>query len=151
MQEKKTITDLSIIAFYYLLWVGKYTHHRVNNKRRTKQFRLRDIALWHNDQLLDPNLPEAFLIAHCTAATLSISNQKNRRRARTIHQKAIHLNYCPVRAVICRVKHILLYTTNQDAIIGTFFTPTYPQGTGVTTAKINKAIKNTVKMLNLTG
>ena len=83
------------------------------------------------------------------AATLSISNQKNGRRVQAIHQEAIHLKHCPVRAVICRVKHILLHTTNQDTIIGTFFTPTYPQGTGVTVAKINKTIKNTVKMLNL--
>ena len=76
-QEKQAITDLSIIVLYYLLRVGKHTCHKVKDKRRTKQFRVKDITLWHNDQLLSPNLPENFLLTHCTAATLSISNLKN--------------------------------------------------------------------------
>ena len=46
------------------------------------------------------------------------------------------------------MKHILLHKNNQDTIIGTFFTPTYPQGKGVTAAKMNKT-KNTVQMLDL--
>ena len=46
------------------------------------------------------------------------------------------------------MKHILLHTTNQDTIIGTFFTPTYPQGKSVTAAKMNKAIKYAVKILD---
>ena len=148
-QETQAIADLSIIAFYYLLQVGEYTRHRVKDKRRTKQFRVKDIALWHNDELLDSNLPEHFLITHCTAETLSISNQKNGRRAQTIHQEAIYLRHCPVRAVIRRVKHILLHTTNQDTIIGTIFTPTNPQGKSVTASKMNKAVKHAVKFLDL--
>ena len=44
-QEKQAIADLSIIAFYYLLWVGEYTCHKVKDKRQTKQFRVKDIAL----------------------------------------------------------------------------------------------------------
>ena len=55
-QEKQAIADLSIIAFYYLVRVGEYTCHRVKDKRQTKQFRVKDIALWHNDRLLDPLL-----------------------------------------------------------------------------------------------
>ena len=47
------------------------------------------------------------------------------------------------------MKHILLHTTNQDTIIGTFFTSTYPQGKSVTAAKMNKAVKYAVKFLNL--
>lgn len=47
------------------------------------------------------------------------------------------------------MKHILAHTTNQDTIIGTFFTPTYPQGKSVTAAKMNKAVKYAVKFLNL--
>ena len=42
-----------------------------------------------------------------------------------------------------------MHTTNQDTIIGTLFTPTYPQGKGVTAAKMNRAIKYIVKMLDL--
>ena len=84
-QEKQAITDLSIIAFYYILWVGEYTCHKVKGKRRTKQFKVKDITLGHNNQLLSPNLPENLLLTHCTAAMLSISNQKNGRQTQTIH------------------------------------------------------------------
>ena len=47
------------------------------------------------------------------------------------------------------MKHILLHITNQDTIIGTLFTPIYPQGKGVTAIKMNRAIKYIVKMLDL--
>ena len=42
-----------------------------------------------------------------------------------------------------------MHTINQDTIIETFFTPTYPQGKSVTAAKMNKAIKYAVKFLDL--
>ena len=82
-------------------------------------------------------------------ATLSISNQKIGHIAQIIDQEAIHQRHCPVRVVIHRLKHILLHTNSQDTIIGTFFTPTCPQGKGVTASKINNTIKRTVKTLNL--
>ena len=83
------------------------------------------------------------------AATLSISNQKNGQRAQTIHREAIHPKHCPVRAVIRRVKHMLEHTTNQDTIIGTFFTPTDPEGKSITASKMKNAVKYAVKFLNL--
>lgn len=75
--------------------------------------------------------------------------QNNGCRAQTIHQEAIHQRHCPVRAVIHRLKHILSRTNDQDTIIGTFFTTTYSQGKCVTTTKINNAVKQAVKALNL--
>ena len=47
------------------------------------------------------------------------------------------------------MKHILLHTTNQDTIIGKFFTTTDPQGKSVIASKMNKAVKYAVKILNL--
>ena len=88
--KAKTIGDMAVIAFYFLLRVGEYTYHRPSENRRTKQFRFSDITLWHNTTRLDPHLPLETLYKLCTAATMSISNQKNGKRYQVIHQEAIH-------------------------------------------------------------
>ena len=102
-ERDKCVGDFGLIAFYYLLHVGEYTYHRTNQKRRTQQFRLGDVTLWHNHQRLDPNLPEDVLIRMCDSATLNISNQKNGVRAKSITQDALNRPLCPVRAIIRRI------------------------------------------------
>lgn len=134
---------------YYLLLLGEYTQHRAKDKRRTKKFRANDIALWHNNQQLDPYLSKDFLKAHCMAAPLSIFNQKYWCRAQTIHQEAIYQWHFPVKAVIYRLKHTMWHTNNQGTIIWTFFTAAYPQEQCITAAKFNKAVKQTVSKLNV--
>ena len=84
--KQKAIGDIALIAFYYLLRVGEYTYHKQAKKRRSKQFRVSDIALWADKTRLNPALPIQYLYTHCTAATLSISNQKTRKRSQVIHQ-----------------------------------------------------------------
>ena len=105
-ERSKCIGDFGLIAFYYLLRVGEYTYSKPSERRRTQQFRLRDVTLWCNTERLDPELPLDVLYNRCTAATLNISNQKNGVRAQTIHQEAIFTRYCPIRAIIRRIKHI---------------------------------------------
>jgi len=43
-EKEKAIGDFALIAFYYLLRVGKYTYHRPSDRRRTQQFRAHDVA-----------------------------------------------------------------------------------------------------------
>jgi hypothetical protein len=114
------IGDLVIIAFYYLLRVGEYTYHKPSDKRRTQQFRVKDIVLWKKQQRLNLSHSQTDLIHHCTAATLNISNQKNGVRSQTIHQEALNSRSCPIQALIRRVKYITKYTNNPDAILGTY-------------------------------
>ena len=55
--KQKAIGDLALIAFYYLLRVGEYTYHKQAKKRRSKQFRVSDIALWaDNKNTPKPNI-----------------------------------------------------------------------------------------------
>ena len=98
--KARTIGDMVLIAFYFLLRVGEYTHHRPSENRRTKQFRVSDITLWHNNIKLNPRLPINELYRLCTAATMSISNQKNGKRCQVIHQEAINNECCPIQALI---------------------------------------------------
>ena len=92
--KEKSIGDMTIIAFYFLLRVGEYTYHRPSEKRRTKQFRVSDIALWHNTTRLDPRLPlQTLLYKLCTAAIMSISNQKMGNDLKAFIRKQSTMNF----------------------------------------------------------
>lgn len=147
--KEQAIGDLALIAFYYLLRVGEYTVHSTNAKRRTKQFRLCDITLWCNNNRLDPLLPLNYLLTHCTAATLNISNQKNGKRSQTIHHDDLPGPHSPVKAIIRRIKHIHLFSTSPHTLLGTYFNSSYPTGKSVSAADMHKAIQSAVKKLNL--
>jgi len=146
--KDKAIADLSIIAFYFLLRVGEYTYHKKSDRRRTKQFRTNDIALWHNNTRLNPNLPEKELLQLCTSATLSISNQKNGKRSQVIHHEATGTYSCPIQAVIRRIKHIQKYT-NKSTIIGSYFSSKHATVRTILANDMNKAIKTAVENLGL--
>ena len=83
-----------------------------------------------------------------TAATLNISNQKNRVRQQTIYQEAINSPNCPVKTIIRRVKQITNHTTNQNTMIGTYFTKTN-LARHVAVKYSNTAIKESVQELQL--
>jgi hypothetical protein len=55
------------------------------------------------------------------AATLKISNQKNGRMGETIHQKAINIDACPIKALAYRVHHILSNGGTNDSLICTYY------------------------------
>jgi len=147
--RQKAVGDLALIAFYYLLRVGEYTYHKKSEKRRTQQFRISDIALWADKNRLNPTLPLKYLYTHCTAATLSISNQKNGKRSQVIHQEATFDQTCPIKAIIRRIKHIQSHTTDHNTMLGTYFTPKHPTGRAITAADINTAVKSSVADLGL--
>ena len=147
--KARTIGDMVIIAFYFLLRVGEYTHHRPSENRRTKQFRVSDITLWHNNIKLNPRLPISKLYQLCTAATMSISNQKNGKRCQVIHQEAINNECCPIRALIRRIHHILAHTNNPTTIISTYFQSQSCTGRVITATDINRAVKSAVEELGL--
>ena len=77
--KQQAIGKIAIIAFYYLLSVGKYTYHPPSKQRRTLQYTIQDIALWSGTKRLH-TLPATTLHKKCTSATLSILNQKSSRK-----------------------------------------------------------------------
>lgn len=144
--KHKAIGDMALIAFYYLLRVGEYTRESTN-RTRTQQFRVTDITFWNNNTILDKTLPLATLLNTCTAATLNIDNQKNGKRNQSIHHEAKQGDTCPVKALIRRIHHILLHTSNGNTIISTYFAN--PSGRVLRATDINSAIKAAVIRLGL--
>jgi hypothetical protein len=94
--------SLCIIAFFYLLQVGKYTkpcmatrnEHRVS-PTCTKQFSFNDVGFYKNGVVVSRLLPLSLLLSY-DSTTLKITNQKNGRMGQTVHQEATGKPNCPV-------------------------------------------------------
>jgi hypothetical protein len=147
--KRKAVGNMATIAFHYLLRGGEYTFVNPKQRRRTKQFRVCDVIFWHNDTILPHALPIATLLRDTTEGTLNISNQKNGKRAQTIHQETTNTTPCPVHALIRQIKHILQHTDDTSTIISTFFSTRYPKGRALRTTCITRALQKTVTHLRL--
>ena len=145
--KTKTIGHMAIVAFFFLLRAGEYTFHAPTEQRRTYQFRLADVAFWEGTKLLPLTTSTRYLLDHCTAATLSILNQKNGKRNQSIHQEALHTDICPVKALIQHVKHIWRYTRDTNTKLGTYYAAQTVRQ--LTTSDMSRAIKNAVTNLGL--
>ena len=85
--QSQAVGDLTLIAFYYLLQIGKYTVKRQRDrtkraKKQTVQFKLEDATFFKTDkngilQCLPGNAPHS-LIMTAESATLKLDNQKKR-------------------------------------------------------------------------
>ena len=99
----KRTACLIIVAFYYLLRVGKYTRPQFtmqNGKRvpatRTKQFIIRNVGFFKDGKSVARTSPLEKLLT-ADIAVLKITNQKNRRMGQTITQHATNATHCPHR------------------------------------------------------
>jgi hypothetical protein len=77
----KATVDLILIAFYYLLRVGEYTHKATNNNsKQTVEFRAEDVTFFKCFQGVLKQLPREAPeedIMSADSSTLKIDNQKN--------------------------------------------------------------------------
>jgi hypothetical protein len=103
--RNRAISDLTCMAFFFLLCVGEYTMPSPGTITRTVQFRLKDVCLWQQGTLLNNFAPRAELMA-ADAVTLYLENQKNGNKGATIHHTAVAGWFCPVKALIRRVSDI---------------------------------------------
>jgi hypothetical protein len=142
--KTQAIADLTNIAFYYLLRVGEYTYLGPQHRRRTRQFRVRDVKFWRNGRVLPLTSPD---LLSATAATLTLTNQKNGTKGAVIHNDAIHNPSCPVRSLARRVSHILAHTSDLDTPLSAYFS----NGTlgQILSANINRVVKDAVRALHL--
>ena len=109
------LTDLMVIAFYYLLRSGEYTKPKfvvVNGKRRkasrTIQFRLQDVGFFNNTVAIDKSKATLNELMNATSVTLRIGNQKNGKMGQCIHHEALkNVTVGPTQALARRVHHIL--------------------------------------------
>ncbi len=81
-EREKAIANLTMIAFYYLLRIGKYTvKDKRNNSKQTVQFKYEDITFFRKNNFgqlrcLPRDAPDG-LIATADGTTLKLDNQKN--------------------------------------------------------------------------
>ncbi len=99
------IGDLTMIAFYDLLRIGKYTTKGTpNNSKQMEEFKMGDITFFAKDK--QGNLcclsrdASADLIAETDGATMKLDKQKNDWKGVCVYQEANGgpIN-CPVRAL----------------------------------------------------
>ncbi len=104
-EQEKATANLTMIAFYYLLWIGEYTVKGTrNNSKQTVQFKYEDVTFFHKNNLgqlqcLPRNAPNEF-IATADGTTLKLDNQENGWKGVCVYHKTNgdSLN-CPVRAL----------------------------------------------------
>ncbi len=89
---RQATMDLSMIAFYYLLWVGENTvKGSRNSTKETVKLKYEDVSFFKKNirgqlRCLPRNAP-AELIATANGATLMLDNQKNRWKGICVYHK----------------------------------------------------------------
>ena len=144
--REQAVGDFGLIAFYYLLRVGEYTHRRKRHDTRTIQFRFQDVAFKRGNVILPRNASLADLLL-ATGATLRLSNQKNGSRGAMIHRSAMGGKFCPVKALVRRFVHLRSNKASPDDIISSYWDHL---GKGnLTDVDIRVAVKRAVITLKL--
>jgi hypothetical protein len=127
----QAIGDLSLIAFYYLLRMGKYTvkrqrDHTKRAKKQTVQFKMEDVTFFKTDKrgilwCLPRNAPDS-LIMTAESATLKLDNQKNGWKGVCVHQEANGEAFnCPVKALARQVIHIHDNKGDRKTLLSAFY------------------------------
>jgi hypothetical protein len=121
------IDDLTMIAFYYLLRIGKVTTKGTrNNSKQTEEFKMGDITFFVKDKQGNlrclPRDATVDLIAAADGATMKLDNQKNGWKGVCVYQEANGdpLN-CPVRALGRRYLHLCKNGATKKTIILAYF------------------------------
>ena len=106
------VGDLSMMAFYYLLYIGEYTVKSTRQgSKQTVEFKMEDVNLFKNDKLgQSRRLPQDALdedILTADGCALKLDNQKNGHKGVCVHHETNDdpIN-CPVRAIGRRYVHI---------------------------------------------
>ncbi|KAL3793071.1 hypothetical protein HJC23_003079 [Cyclotella cryptica] len=124
---ERAVGDLTVIAFYYLLRVGKYTCKgaRNNTKQTVDSFKMEGVTFFRMNngrlQQLARNAPaEAIMSAH--SATLKLDNKKNGWKGVCIHQAHNGEELAgPVRALGRRYLHIRSHSLDPTTFLSSYF------------------------------
>ena len=136
------ITDMIILAFFFLLRPGEYT----DSNSDTTPFTLQDIQLFRGPARLDlPTASDAQLLS-ATFASLTFTDQKNGVRGEVIgHSRSGSLTLCPVIALARRVIHLRHHNARPSTPLARVFV----QGgwSKITPTLITKALRQAVAFL----
>jgi hypothetical protein len=123
----RAIRDLTMIGFYYLLRIGKYTAKGTrNNSKQTQEFKMGDITFFWKDKQGNlcclPRDAPADLIEIADGATMKSDNQKNGWKGVCVYQEANSdpVN-CPVQALGCQYIHLQKHGGSKKTIISAYY------------------------------
>jgi hypothetical protein len=123
----KCIGDWALIAFYYLLRVGEYTHKGTrNDSKQTVNFKVEDLYFFKQDEKgtlrqLATNAPDADILT-ADGATLKLDNQKNGWKNVCVYHEHNGEKYlCPVRALGRRYVHIRQHTKDGKTHLSAYW------------------------------
>ncbi len=123
----RAIGDLTMIAFYYLLRIDKYTTKGTqNNSKQTEEFKLGDIMFFRNDAQGNlrclPRDAHADLIESADGTTMKLDNQKNGWKGVCVYQQANGDPIdCPVRALGWRYVHLRSHGATDRTILSAYY------------------------------
>ena len=113
---------LMLVAFYYLLRVGKYTRtwFSMQNEKRvlatqTKKFVVRNVGFFKDDKVVKRTSPLAKLLT-ANLAVLKITNQKNGCMGQTITQHVTTTPHCLVKT-LAHIVHEILFSGGTDVTL----------------------------------
>jgi hypothetical protein len=122
-----SIGDFTMITFYHLLRIGKYTTKGAwNNTKQTQEFKLGDITFFAKDKQgnlcclpRDAPLEE---IKAVDGATMKLDNQKNGWKGVCVYQESKgDPTHCPVWALSQRYLHLCKSGASQKTVISAYF------------------------------
>jgi len=145
-RRTKAVGELTLIAFFFLLRVGKYTYHG-QKQRRTQQFRLQDMKFFAaGKEIAHGKLQNQSI----DTVSLTIDNQKNGRRGDTLSHHALANNpCCPVHAVVARAIDMVEDGAVPDTLICSFREATTLPWQHVRSNDILQAVKHAIPALKL--
>jgi hypothetical protein len=145
-ERDKATANLTMIAFYYLLCISKYTVKGTrNNSKQTVQFKYEDVTFFRKNSLgqlrcLPRDAPDK-LISTADGATLKLDNQKNRWKGVCVYHKTNgDLLNCPVRALSRRYLHLRKHQADSKTFLSAYYEESGKRA-DVTNEDVSKAIK----------
>ena len=119
-RRARAIGELVLIAFYFLLRVGEYTH--ATGQRRTQIFRLQDVKLFADRKEITAQMVHQWC-ERIDTVSLTIDNQKNGCRGETISHHALKDKTnpcCPVKALVARVRDLVSDKAKPETLLCAF-------------------------------
>jgi len=101
-----TVTDLVIIAFFYLLRVGEYTSSATPRKKQTIPLRDCDIRQWNCAGHLISHSAGLEMLLQADSATICIAHPMNGTKGAVVHHSRGRGSICSVAVLARRVANI---------------------------------------------
>jgi len=124
---QQAVTDLTLIAFYYLLRIGEYTiKGSRNNTKQTVQFKYEDVSFFKKNSRGSlrclPRDASDVLIMTADSATLKLDNQKNGWKGVCVyHETNGNKMHCPVRALAQRYIHLRAWGADSKTFLSAYY------------------------------